>query len=72
MLKCQRTVEKTYSENTEQQTRYGWRFYKLKWLRKDKNNVSGLSQQTRNVQCMYLAFKNLKITFKKYQKSSER
>ena len=72
MLKCQRTVEKTYSENTEQETRYGWRFYKLKWLRKDKNNVSGLSQQTRKVQCMYLAFKNLNITFKKYQKLSER
>ena len=37
----------------------------LKWLWKGNNNVFGLSQQTRKVERMYLAFKNLKISKKK-------
>ena len=36
-------------------------------LRKGINYIIGLCSQTKKVQCMYLAFKNLKISSKKGQ-----
>ena len=69
-LKCQRTVERTYLENTKQQTRYPWRLYMLKFLRQGNNNVFGLCQQRNQVQCTYLAFRNFKISSKQGQQWS--
>ena len=66
-LKCQKTVERTYLEIRKQQARYCRCFYMSKFLRKGKNCIIGFCQQTRNVQCMYLAFENLKISSKKSQ-----
>ena len=44
-----------------------WCFYMLKSLRKDNNWFFGLLQETRKVQCIYLSFKNFKISSKKGQ-----
>ena len=43
----------------------------LKFLEEGNNSVIRLSQQTSKVQCMYLAFKNLKINRKRRHQSSE-
>ena len=37
----------------------------LKYLRKSNNSVFGLCQQPSKVECMYLSFKNLKVSSKK-------
>ena len=43
----------------------------LNCLRKDSNCIFGLCQQTRNVDFLYLAFKNLKISNKKGQQQPQ-
>ena len=47
-------------------------FLDVKCLRKGKNCGFGVCQQTSKVQCIYLAFRNLKISSKKGQQWSER
>ena len=39
-------------------------FSKLKWLRKGNNFIIELFQQTKKLQCMYVALKNLNISSK--------
>ena len=39
----------------------------LSWLQKGNNCVFGVSQQTRKVLCMYLAFQHLKTSSEKGQ-----
>ena len=58
-LKCCKTEETTYLEERKQQRNYSRRFSMLRCLAKG-NNI-GPCQQTRKVQCMYLALIHLKI-----------
>ena len=50
-------------------TRYRKCFQVMKCLRKSNDCVFGLIQQTIEVQCMYLAFKEVEIRSKKIQQS---
>ena len=43
----------------------------LNWLRKRNNIIIGICQQTRKVDYMYLAFKNLEMCSEKRQQCSE-
>ena len=70
-LKRQKKVETTYLETEKQETTYRWCFQIVKGLRKGNNCMFGLSQQRSKVQCMSLAFENLKIGTKEGQYWSE-
>ena len=61
-LKFWKIVESTYLERTKQKTRYKWCLLMLKLLQKGTNIIIGPFQQTKKLQCMYLAFKNIKIS----------
>ena len=50
-------------QKSKQQASYRC-FSMLKWFWKANNSIIELYQQTSNVQCMYLALKNLKVTSK--------
>ena len=66
-LKHHKMAETTYLETSKQQTTYCWCFSMLKSLRKGNNFFFGRCQQRSKVQCMYWAFKNLKISCTKGQ-----
>ena len=59
-LKSCKTEEATYSEERKQQRNYNRRFSMLRCFEKG-NNIRPC-QQTRKVQCMYLALIHLKIS----------
>ena len=61
-LKLQKTVHRTYIETGKHQTTICWCLEVLKSFPKGNNCIFRLYYQTRKVQCMYLAFKTLKIT----------
>ena len=70
-LKCWKTEEATYLEESKQQRNYSRRFSMLRCLEKGNNFIIGPCQQTRKVQCMYLALINLKISSKNVQQWSQ-
>lgn len=48
------------------------KFLDLTFLQKDKNSVFRLCKQARKIECMYLAFENVKINSKEREPQSER
>ena len=61
-------VESTNLKTRKQQTKSSSNFMMLKLFEKGSNIFSGLCEQTDKVQCMYLAFGNIKITTKKEER----
>ena len=52
-FKCNKTVQSTYLESSQQQTRYRWCFWMWKFLQKGNNIIIELCQETRKVQVIY-------------------
>ena len=71
-LTWQETVERTYLETIKIGRRYHWCCYMLKCIRNCNNCIFGLWQETSKRECMYLGFKNPKISSKRGEQWSER
>ena len=69
--KCHKTVERRYLATSQKQTRYRWSFQTLNCFRKSNNGGWRCCKQISKVQCMYLAFKILKISSELSQQCSK-